>query len=80
MNARFRARKRLNFGPPWLRYFRNYSMSASRDGARGGFTSHGIRIRIPLAGPFTRNFTTQTTTWDSPGPGGFTFGGRRGRN
>jgi hypothetical protein len=77
--ARFRARQKWRIGPTWLHYFRNYSANVSRDGARVGFTSHGIRVRIPLLGPVTRNFTTGLTTWDSPGPGSVQFGGRSRR-
>ena len=82
MTARFRARKQWHIGPAWLRYFRNYSANLSRDSARVGFTSHGIRIHVPLAGPVTHNFTTGLTTWDTPGPGSVQFGGpsRRERN
>lgn len=79
MTARFRARQQWHIGPRWLRYFRNYSASLSRDGGRVGFTSHGIRIHIPLAGPVTHNFTTQITTWDTPGLGSVQFGGRSRR-
>jgi hypothetical protein len=77
VSARFRARKQWHVGPTWLRYFRNYSANVSVDGARVGFTSHGIRVRIPLLGPVTKNFTTKITTWDSPGCGSVRFGGRR---
>lgn len=71
--ARFRARKTWRLGP----YFRNYSASAGEGRARMGFTSHGFRLRIPLVGKVTHNLTTKRTTWDSPGPGSWTFGGRR---
>lgn len=77
MSARFRARKRWQVGPSWLHYFRNYAVSLTRGQSRGGFTSHGIRIRLPLLGPVTRNLTTGVTTWDSPGPGSISWGGRR---
>lgn len=61
---KYRARKRVKFGSTSVHYFRNYSASASTSSARGGFTSHGIKV-----GPFTYNLTTRTFTWDSPGPG-----------
>jgi hypothetical protein len=71
--ARFRARKRWKVGPSWLHYFRNYSANIGEGRGRAGFTSHGIRVHIPLAGPVTWNFTTGVRTWDSPGPGSVTF-------
>lgn len=42
---------------------------------QNGFTSWGIRI-----GPYRRNFTRGTSSFDSPGPGSVHWGGRkRGR-
>jgi len=73
VTPRFRARKVWRIGP----YFRNYSASAGEGRARMGFTSHGVRFRLPLIGTVTRNFTTGVTTWNSPGPGSVAFGGRR---
>lgn len=74
MNARRRAtwrgREALWIGP----YFRRYSASANRDGVRGGFTSHGVRFRIPALGTLTVNFTNRTWTWDNPGPGSVSGG------
>lgn len=72
--ATWRGREVLRFGP----YFRRYSATANRDGVRGGFTSHGIRVRIPWLGPVTYNITTRAWTWDSPGPGSVTWRGSRG--
>lgn len=66
--VKFRARKVFRFGP----YFRRYSASAGRGGTRGGFTSHGIKI-----GRLTYNFTTRRWSFDTPGPGSFSGGGRR---
>lgn len=37
-----------------------------------GFSSWGIRV-----GPFTKNFTRGTSTFDTPGPGSLHWGGRR---
>ena len=78
--ARYRARTRWKIGPSWLHYFRNYSANIGEGRGRVGFTSHGIRIRLPLLGPVTRNFTTQTTTWDNPGPGSVSWSSRRSRS
>lgn len=65
-------RARLN--PRWPRtgrsyYFRRYGVSLTRGSARGGFTSHGFRLYLPLLGPLTINLTARTWTWDSPGLG-----------
>jgi hypothetical protein len=43
----------LRVGVPWgpakLYYFRNYSARLNADGLRGGFTSHGIHLRLPMS-------------------------------
>lgn len=75
MNARrrratYRVREVVWFGP----YFRRYSAAANAAGVRGGFTSHGVRFRIPWLGALTVNFTTRTWTWDNPGPGSISGG------
>lgn len=70
----YRARKPLTIGPSWAHYFRRYSASVSAAGARGGFTSHGFRVRVPLVGPLTINLTNRTWTWDNPGPGSVSGG------
>jgi hypothetical protein len=62
-----RTRKQFRLGP----YFRNYALKVSRDGAEGGFKSHGIKVgsRRSRLGSFTVNLTNRTWTWDRPGPG-----------
>lgn len=72
---RFSARKPLRIGP----YFRHYSVSVSHDGADSGFTSHGFRFNLGWLGRFTYNLTHRRWTWDNPGPGSVTGGGRRRR-
>lgn len=42
--------------------------------SKNGFTSWGFKI-----GSLTRNVTRGTTTYDTPGPGSWTWGGRKGR-
>lgn len=67
---RYRAREMFRLprrGPHY--YFRRYSAAINRDGARGGFTSHGFRVHVPVLGPVTINLTHRTYTWDNPGPG-----------
>lgn len=39
----------IPWGPAQLYYFRNYSARADADGVRGGFTSHGIHLRLPMS-------------------------------
>lgn len=65
----WRARHRQKFGPAWAHYFRNYSAKATSNTAKGGFTSHGFRVRVPVLGAVTINLTRKTYTWDNPGPG-----------
>lgn len=61
---KFRARKRMGFGP----YYRNYAMN----GGMPRFTSHGIKLwRLNF------NFTTRRWSFDTPGPGAVYGGGRR---
>lgn len=55
--ATYRARKAFKMGPSGAHYFRRYSATANADGARGGFTSHGFRVRVPILGPLTINLT-----------------------
>jgi hypothetical protein len=71
--VRWHARKPLRLGP----YFRRYSATVRKDGARGGFTSHGFRFPLGPLGVLTWNLTHRRWTWDNPGPGSFTWGGRR---
>lgn len=70
---RWHARKPFRFGP----YFRRYSATVGRGGSRGGFTSHGFRFRLGPLGSLTYNLTHRRWTWDHPGPGSFSGGGRR---
>ena len=67
-----RTRKQLKFGPMKAHYFRNYALKISRDGAEGGFKSHGFKFGSRswrLLGSLTINLTNRTWTWDRPGPG-----------
>lgn len=42
----------LRAGWPWgpfkIYYFHNYSARGDADGARGGFTSHGVHLQLPI--------------------------------
>lgn len=77
--ATWRARKTLKLGPRRLHYFRRYAATANGHSARGGFTSHGIYVHVPLLGPLTVNLTRRTWTWDNPGAGSVTGSWGRAR-
>lgn len=60
-------------------YYRNYTATVDERGPRARFTSHGIRIPLGPLGSFTKNLTTGRWSWDHPGPGAISGGGKRGR-
>lgn len=60
---RFKARKRIRFGP----YYRNYAMN----GGAPRFTSHGIKVWR-----CNYNLTTRRWSFDTPGLGHIAGGGR----
>lgn len=67
-----RTRKTFRVGPRKAYYYRNYAIKVSRDGAKGGFKSHGFKVGSRtwrLLGSLTVNLTNKTWTWDRPGPG-----------
>lgn len=62
---KFRMRNRIPLGPFYIHF------------SQGRFTSWGIRVRLGPLGAFTKNATTGKWSWNSPGPGAFSGGGRK---
>ena len=69
MAWRFKARKTLRFGPVFV-----ILTAGSARGLRPRISSWGLQV-----GPWRRNFTTRTTTVDTPGPGSISRQSRRSR-